>query len=78
MDINITVDKDELSVRIKNSKNKFITEQADKNSGIGLKNVKRRLEMVYPDKHLLDINESDDLFDVSLTLNLSDNEMPYS
>ena len=78
VDINITVDKDELSVRIKNSKNKFITEQADKNSGIGLKNVKRRLEMVYPDKHLLDINESDDLFDVSLTLNLSDNEMPYS
>jgi LytS/YehU family sensor histidine kinase len=76
--INITVVNDELSLRIKNSKNKQNTEQADKNSGIGLKNVKRRLELVYPDRHVLDINESDDLYDVSLTLNLSDNEMPDS
>lgn len=68
VDIKISVDKDELNLRVTNSKNRQKAEQVDKNSGIGLKNVKRRLELVYPDKHLLNINESDDLYEVSLTI----------
>jgi two-component system, LytTR family, sensor kinase len=38
--------------------------------GIGLANVRRRLELLYPDKHELMIDESSDLFSVKLKLDL--------
>jgi two-component system LytT family sensor kinase len=42
----------------------------DPSSGIGLKNVKRRLELLYPTKHLLLIQEDELNFSVDLTLTL--------
>ena len=42
----------------------------DKTSGIGLANVKRRLELLYPGMHRLEIEEKDALFTVTLQLNL--------
>jgi two-component system LytT family sensor kinase len=36
--------------------------------GIGLRNVKRRLELLYPDKHQLTINEREGWFTVNLSL----------
>ncbi|MFN8241758.1 MAG: histidine kinase [Bacteroidales bacterium] len=41
---------------------------------IGLKNVKRRLELLYPDTHKLDIIQEDDTFTVNLELILSGNK----
>jgi sensor histidine kinase YesM len=38
--------------------------------GIGLKNIKRRLELLYPDKHMLEIKEDDERYIVNLTLPL--------
>jgi len=40
-------------------------------SGIGLQNVKRRLELSYPRKHTLDITEDERSYKVHLTLDLS-------
>jgi sensor histidine kinase YesM len=40
--------------------------------GIGLANVERRLELLYPGKHTLDIKEEDEKFNVSLKLTVDD------
>ncbi len=45
-------------------------DQKDPNSGIGLKNVTRRLELLYPDAHSLDISEKDGNFIANLNLRL--------
>lgn len=47
-------------------------EDKDPASGIGLKNVKRRLELLYPGKHSLDINSEQGRFSVKLALQLGD------
>lgn len=43
----------------------------DKDSGIGLTNVKRRLELLYKDKHELEITQNDQFFVVNLKLKLT-------
>jgi LytS/YehU family sensor histidine kinase len=39
-----------------------------KNSGLGLANIKRRLELLYPDKHRLQINATDAIYTVNLII----------
>ena len=39
-------------------------------SGTGISNVKKRLSILYPDRHILDISENNDTFTLSLTLTL--------
>jgi LytS/YehU family sensor histidine kinase len=43
----------------------------DKHSGIGLKNIEKRLELLYPDRHQLNIEQNDDCFKVDLKLRLT-------
>ncbi len=43
---------------------------AQETTGIGINNVKRRLALLYPDKHSLDIDNSGDLFTVKLQITL--------
>lgn len=44
----------------------------DKSSGVGLDIVKRRLEILYPNKHQLTIEQKNDLFCISLKLEFDD------
>ena len=55
---------------------KFIVENnfdssadAENQAGIGLKNLTRRLELIYPDKHELLFSVSENVYHVQLTLN---------
>lgn len=43
-----------------------------KHPGIGLDNVKKRLQMIYPDRHRLDISDSEGKFKVRLTIRLEE------
>jgi sensor histidine kinase YesM len=59
-----------LHFQVKNKKGKEEQVFKDPSSGIGLKNVKRRLELLYPNKHKLTIQEDELNFSVDLTLEL--------
>lgn len=70
--INITSDSTKLIVEVKNKfKRKIVNEHNnDKNHGIGLANVKRRLALLYPTKHQLTINDENDWYSVYLSLDI--------
>lgn len=40
-------------------------------SGLGLENVRKRLQLLYPGKHVLDIKQQNNFFEVSLSIQLS-------
>ena len=67
--IEINVDGNELQF---NCINIIGSRKTDKDSsGIGLQNTKERLELLYPDKHVLEVEEKDSRFIVNLSLKLS-------
>jgi len=53
--------------------NRYQEDWQSRNSdnGIGIKNVMRRLELIYPDKHQLEIRKEGDLFRVNLMIDMS-------
>ena len=72
-----------LKIVIENSKNKLYfavindkaVHQNDKNAligGIGIENAKRRLELIYPNKHKLKITNDEKLFTVELNIELNE------
>lgn len=69
IEISLSVDEEILFFEVMN---RFDTDdkQKDLRSGIGLKNVKKRLELLYPDRHQIEISQSDNIFKVHLRLTL--------
>lgn len=63
-----------LEFRVKNKCGSMDENPKDKDSGIGIKNVKRRIELLYPDAHLLELGEKNGIFDVYLRLILKKSE----
>ena len=65
--IHLEVDNNELHFIVRNKFEQHETIK-DKTSGIGLANVKRRLELLYPGKHNLLMNKENGWFTISLKL----------
>ena len=57
---------------IENSKSTAIKANENNSKGIGLINVKKRLDLMYPEKYILKIDELDETFLVNLTLELEE------
>lgn len=71
VDIEILVDNQDLQINIANSKAMSLPSPNKKKSGgIGLVNVKRRLDLLYPHEYVLDIKDSPDTYRVELGLTL--------
>ena len=58
----------ELTFHVSNKKGATLNEKKDESSGIGLANVNRRLELLYPSNHELVIKETDSEFEITLTI----------
>lgn len=72
--IDLNLKPSNLTLKVENSKSKNgeSKDRFDYKQGIGLKNVKRRLELLYQDNHDLTILDSEDSFLVVLKLTLND------
>ena len=57
---------------IENTKNAVVKTNENFSKGIGLLNVKKRLDLIYPEKYILKIDEQDETFSVNLTLELEE------
>ena len=67
--VEIAINKIEFRLSVINAKVKVQQDIAER-SGLGIKNTKHRLDLIYPAKHLLVINDTDREFSVSLHINL--------
>jgi two-component system LytT family sensor kinase len=67
--IEITLLGNELLLKVENSINN--NSRQPEASGIGLSNVKRRLSLLYPDLHTLDIEETNGIYKVTLKIALN-------
>ncbi|NII29471.1 histidine kinase [Pseudoflavitalea sp. X16] len=67
--IEMTVNKSEFQLRVLNNKVNIQREISER-SGLGIINTNHRLNLIYPSKHLLVINETEKEFSVSLHINL--------
>jgi sensor histidine kinase YesM len=63
LDCSITKDRIRFSV-----KNKIRSGSKDDDSGIGLQNVQKRLNLIYPNKHSLNIQQADSFFQIQLAI----------
>jgi len=68
--IEISIENGMLNFTSSNKKKKQ-TDRKEKGVGLGIQNSKRRLDLTYPDKYSLQINDSDDLYSTQLKIQLT-------
>jgi two-component system, LytTR family, sensor histidine kinase AlgZ len=71
LSFDLVVKSNMLKCKVANSKNEFVPVSE---SGIGIENVRKRLDFLYPEKHELKINDEGEFFVASLSLALISHE----
>lgn len=74
IDINLLIESDYMTFTIKNSIGQLsqpTSIRKERSGGIGLENVKRRLAILYPKQHELDVKQTDNNYQVILKLKLN-------
>ena len=71
IDINLMGRRESIYFRIKNHKAKTDFKEKNRYQGVGIANVKKRLELLYKDRYRLEINDSKSLFEVKLEIKLT-------
>lgn len=75
LSVDISVKKNTLLFKVANSKNEFVHNSTN---GIGINNVKKRLNLIYPNRHELRINDEGNFFVVSLLVKLTHDAPAYT
>ena len=72
VDVSMTIDSDFLTFHCMNTIDHDFTEKSLEKgkSGIGLRNARKRLSMLYPNKHTLQVEQTKEHYKVDLTLHL--------
>lgn len=68
--IETNIENTDLFLSVENSKNKKAAFTDEYTKGIGLQNVKKRLTLLYPEKHKLEINDEENCFVINLYIEL--------
>jgi LytS/YehU family sensor histidine kinase len=68
LSLHVTLDKERMHVKLMNGKTNEVSSNNYK--GIGIMNVRKRLDLLYPGKHELAITNEEDVFIVNLWLHL--------
>ena len=68
--LDVKVEKNKLNFTVENNKGVIDEVNTSDHNGLGLENVNRQLELLYPGKHLLNIKDAPDRFVVALQLSL--------
>ena len=71
IDISIKIVDDKLMMSLKNSAS-LLGGKKDETGGVGMENVKKRLSLIYPEKHKLNIKQDTEKYVVDLELNLAE------
>lgn len=69
IELSLTVDQEQLNFKVKNAKEDSTIPNG---LGIGLKNVRRQLLLIYPKRHFLYIDNADFFYAIDLTINLDE------
>ena len=67
VDIFLSIENEQFTIKAMNNKRVHAKEQT---GGLGLTNLKNRLQLIYPERHQLTIDDKPNSYTVSLTINL--------
>lgn len=74
IEIELNISNHKLHFSVRNKMSNDSPELKDNSSGIGLKNVQRRLELLYPEKHRLELTQTEKWFQAELWLDFGEKE----
>ena len=68
IDIVLKYEQGTLEFKVFNTKDGYVNNPTEKSSGLGIANTKRRLEILYPERHKLMISNTDNSYGITLIL----------